>query len=136
MKRKWSYISLFLIAASFAGGAPYLCHRARKLRADHCEQVPVKESGKGCRVHDGTVECYLDFLQPESWGRCLKEKDGSLLCMNHGQIAHYSTEDKKEWELPVKDCPTLARQIEQDGQPAVQELPIEIAAPPAPRPRT
>ena len=98
-------------------------HASAKL---HCRPIAVKPTTNACSVTpDGRgMECHIDFLQPQAWGRCLQQTDETLLCQNENRISHYNQRSQKDWTLAVTDCPALAEQIKQQGQDP------ELATPP------
>jgi hypothetical protein len=103
----------------------------------HCHAVTVKKTNGGCAQHDGAFSCHYDFLQPQTWGRCLMEVDNSLDCEKGGVLSHY--EDGAAipaWNLEAKSCPLLKDQIAKFGQDPTMTMPVTIEMPHKEAPKT
>jgi hypothetical protein len=98
----------------------------------NCHPVEVKKTQSGCAWSGDGVYCGADFMQPETWGRCLMEKDQSFDCAKDGALAHYGPKKTApDWTLPTKSCPALAQQIDKFGQDPAMGVTI-----PMPKPKT
>lgn len=94
-----------------------------------CEAVKLKTAREstGCMIIDGSAKCYLDFLQPRTWGRCLQEQDDSFDCENQGVVSHYAVNaSSAQWSSPAASCSPLTEQIRRFGQEGTIAIPMPI----------
>lgn len=93
-----------------------------------CRKADIKKTESGCKQDASGIECHSDFLQPQTWGRCLMEKDSSLDCESKGVLSHYPDgAASPDWTAKAEDCSELADQIKKHGQG--ETLGIEIVVP-------
>jgi hypothetical protein len=103
----------------------------------HCHAVDVEKTSRGCTKHGNALSCHYDFLQPETWGRCLMETDNSLDCEKDGTLSHYRDGAKiADWSLEAKSCPLLKDQIAKFGQDPTMTMPPLTIVWPRKEPRT
>jgi hypothetical protein len=101
-----------------------------------CRKPDIKKTESGCKQDaSGAVECHSDFLQPQTWGRCLMEKDSSLDCESKGLLSHYPEgAASPDWSAKAEDCSEMAEQIKKLGQGEILGIQIEIPVDPEPKP--